>query len=351
MRQATSILTQIALVLALAALLQTGASSAIQLGESTRLGLNGVFAAPVWSPDGRGLAVAAEDYNCLYTTDLFGNMRLVSDEPLSGWRPSWSPDGQSLAFRSRDEMGMGMRVNVVGPDGETRQISPTLNDLYPGAWGKDGFTYRSGDELITVDASGKVVRTHSLSQGRGLLARVASVAGSFMMGQVTGATFTALSLFLPSKTAEGMPSESGTYTDSDNQVWIVDEHGNKKKLIDMEDEPGYFNPVESAAGDYAVSGLSGNLYVTNPKTGGLVELGAGCNPTWSPDGRYLIFERSTDNGHEITSSDLWIASADGSFLQQLTNTDAIETQASWSPDGRNLVYVVDGVVHLAPLEQ
>ncbi len=324
-------------------------AAAIELGEGTRLGLNGTFAAPVWSPDGSGLALAGSDYNGLYFTDLFGNLSQISDAPMSGWRPSWSPDGQSIAFRTRDEIGMGMQMNVAGRDGESKPVSPTLNDLIPGTWGKDGLTYRSGDELITVDKDGKVVRVYSLSQGRGLLARIASVAGSMMMGQVTGSTFTAFGLLMSSQRAEGLPAESGVYVDSDNQVWIVDEHGNKKKLIDVDGEHGYFNPVESADGKYAVSGLSGNLYVTDPRTGDVLELGNGSNPTWSPDGRGLIFERTTDDGHQLTSSDLWYYGLDGTAYQ-LTNTPEIETQASWSPDGNSLVYIIDGVVYVAPIE-
>lgn len=342
---------QIALLAVLIASVSNVSAMAAQLGEPTKLALQGNFMSPIWSPDGRGLAVAGERYDGLYTTDLFGNMRLISQAPLAGWRPSWSPDGQSLAYRTRDEIGMGMRLNLAGPDGESKAISPTLNDLYPGTWGKDGLTYRSGDELVTVNEKGEVVRTCSLSGGRGMLARIASVAGSMMMGQVTGSTFTALGLLLPSQSADGRRAESGIYVDPDNQIWVVDKDGNKKKLLDMEEEPGYFNPVQSKDGEYAVSGLSGNLYVTDPATGKTTELGVGCNPTWSPDGRYLIFERTTDNGDEITSGDLWMASADGTFMQQLTNTTEIETQPSWSPDGRWLVYVVDGVVNLAPVQQ
>jgi len=349
MKHTNNSLVRIALVSVLV-LMIAGSAAAIGLGEGAKLGLDGSFASPMWSPDGRTLALSGEGYDGLYTTDLFGNIRSISEAPLSGWRPSWSPDGRSLAFRTRDDIGMGMQLNVAGPDGEVKQISPTLNDLFPGKWGKDGLTYRSGDELITVNEKGEVVKSFSLSQGRGMLARIASVAGSLMMGQVTGSTFTAFSLFMPSQTADGMPAGSGVYTDPDNQIWIVDEDGNKKKLLDVEDEPGYFNPVESKDGDYAVSGLSGNLYVTDPQTGDTTNLGAGCNGTWSPDGRYLIFERTSDNGHELTSGDLWIASGDGTFMQQLTDTSGIETQPSWSPDGQWLVYMIDGVVILAPVQ-
>lgn len=332
-------------------MLLAAASYALELGESTSLGLNGLFASPQWAPNGQGLAVAGPNYQGLYVTDLYGNVKTISEEPMAGWRFSWSPDGQGLAYRTRDEIGMGMQLNVAGLDGESRQISPTLNDLFPPTWDKDGVTYRSGDELVTVDGEGNTVRVTSLSQGRGVLARAASVAGSMMMGQITGGTFTALSLLLPSQTTGGSKSEPGVFTDPDNQIWIVDENGNRKKLLDIEEEPGYFDPVQGGAGDYAVCGLSGNLYVADPENGGVVELGTGANPSWSPDGKYLVFERTTDDGHEITSSELWVASADGSVLQQLTNSSAIETQPSWSPDGNWIAYVVDGVVHLAPIKQ
>ena len=59
--------------------------------------------------------------------------------------------------------------------------------------------------------------------------------------------------------------------------------------------------------------------------------------------------RTTDGGHQLTSSDLWYYSLDGTAYQ-LTNTPEIETQASWSPDGNSLVYIIDGVVYVAPIE-
>jgi hypothetical protein len=242
-----------------------------------------------------------------------------------------------------------MALMITGTDGSVKQVSPFLNDLYPATWDKDGLTYRSGDELITVDEKGNVKRVRSLSQGRGVLSKVASVSASLMLGHVTGATFAAFGSLLSSEEAR-QKAGKGVFVDPDNQVWVVDEKGNKKKLIDVASEHGYFNPVESADGKYAVSGLSGNLYVADPNGGDAVDLGMGSDATWSPDGSFLIFQRSTDDGHNITSSDLWYCNADGTGMTQLTNGEGNATSPSLSPDGKSVAYVIDGVVYVAPVE-
>ncbi|MCL6518217.1 MAG: hypothetical protein K6T99_00115 [Armatimonadetes bacterium] len=327
--------------------------SAFQLGEGVALPVPvpGLFNVPKWAPDGSGLAFTGERYTGLYYTDLAGNVSVISDAKLAGWRYQWSPDGQSLIYRIRSEDGMGLAL-MQAKRGEagSKQLTPFLNDLFPPRCGKDGITYRSGDELITLDEEGNVISVHSLSQGRGVMSRVMSVAANLMLGRITGATFTSFACALSSEAADGKPG-SGVYVDSESQIWIVDENGNRRKLIDVEGEPGYCPPTESPQGDkYCVEGYSGNLYVVDPRGGTPVNLGEGHNPSWSPDGRYVIFEVTTDDGHIITSSDLWIASIDGSQRFQLTSTPGIEADPSWSPDGKYIAYILDGKIYIAPIE-
>jgi len=322
---------------------------AVEMGKGTALPIKGNYTCPIWSPDGQGLALAGPKFQGLFYSDLSGNAMTISNAPLSGWRFSWSPDGQGLAYRTRRENGMGMAMNIAGKDGESKQVSPYENDMFPPKWDKDGVTYRSGDELVTLDKDGKVKSVHSLSQGRGLLSRIAGITASFALSHITGATFTGYGSVLAAQATKDK-AEKGIYTDPDNQIWLVDENGKKKKLINVADEDGYFNPVESPNGeDYAVSGLSGDLYVANQNGGAPVTLGNGCNPTWSPDGRFLIFQRTTDDGHNMLSSTLWFACADGTQMTQLT-TDGMCEYPSWSPDGKYIVYVIDGVVYIAPIQ-
>lgn len=57
------------------------------------------------------------------------------------------------------------------------------------------------------------------------------------------------------------------------------------------------------------------------------------NPQWSTDGKKILFE-STRNG----KSSIYVINADGTGLNQITDSLADYGQASWSPDGKSIVY-------------
>src|SRR6187200_389644 len=68
------------------------------------------------------------------------------------------------------------------------------------------------------------------------------------------------------------------------------------------------------------------------------------NPSWSPDGRQLVFE-SARNGNTT----LYIISADGTGERRLTFTGSgDDTHSAWSPDGRTILFDSsrDGAFHL-----
>lgn len=56
-------------------------------------------------------------------------------------------------------------------------------------------------------------------------------------------------------------------------------------------------------------------------------------PVWSPDGRRVVFVSNRDGDDE-----LFVMSANGSGLRQLTRNRAVDTTPAWSPDGRSLVF-------------
>src|SRR5687767_4987802 len=75
------------------------------------------------------------------------------------------------------------------------------------------------------------------------------------------------------------------------------------------------------------------------------ELFVNINPSWSPDGRRLVFESSRHGNGE-----LYVITADGTGERRLTlsPSNVVNTHASWSPDGSSIVFdsFRDGAFHL-----
>jgi Tol biopolymer transport system component len=66
------------------------------------------------------------------------------------------------------------------------------------------------------------------------------------------------------------------------------------------------------------------------------------SPVWSPDGSRLAFRRGAPPSMVAAKSDMVIRSLAGAGLEQLVGTasDALQSPNSWSPDGRYLLYEV-----------
>jgi Tol biopolymer transport system component len=79
-------------------------------------------------------------------------------------------------------------------------------------------------------------------------------------------------------------------------------------------------------------GVSPRLYLIHPDGSGLRRLTTayGTNPSWSPDGHLIVF----DNGRGIN-----IVRADGSATARITRPLTWDADPAWSPDGREIAFV------------
>jgi Tol biopolymer transport system component len=79
-----------------------------------------------------------------------------------------------------------------------------------------------------------------------------------------------------------------------------------------------------------VSDLQGNI---------IAELGYANAPVWSPKGKWICYMEDRDNGMNVTSSNLFLISADGREKIQLTNSEDVhEMYPQFSPSGNEIVF-------------
>ena len=62
------------------------------------------------------------------------------------------------------------------------------------------------------------------------------------------------------------------------------------------------------------------------------------NPSWSPDGARIAFERGTGTMVDEPTKEIWTMRADGSDPVRLTNNGLYDVQPAYSPDGTRIAY-------------
>ena len=87
--------------------------------------------------------------------------------------------------------------------------------------------------------------------------------------------------------------------------------------------------------------INGEIYVMNADGANPINLTqsperADGSPSWSPDGKQIVF-----HVFEQGIADIWVMSSDGGNPRNLTNHDALDSYPDWSPDGNQIVFESD----------
>ncbi len=256
-------------------------------------------AAPMWSPDGTRLlflrGVAPTQVVAVATADG-RSVDELTESPLFGPEPAWSPDGRSIAVsHESDDQGLISIFRLDG-GGRTDLVDLGVSASSPAWRPPDGreILFRGVDatgvpNLYLVNADGSGVRSLDLAS-TALDGGETALLGASWSPDGTKIMYGGLEF----KTPDGVDRY---------RTHIVDADGTNDRMIEA---PGDTSDVW---------------------------------PVWSPDGRFIHFER-VQGEYLGDGAEVWlvIAAADGASIVEVSAiTDPEGLSAVWSPDGTRLL--------------
>lgn len=245
------------------------------------------FAHAVVSPTGQQVALTTPGYAGLWVMDASGQAapRRLSDAPGAGFGAAWNPDGTRLAVRlARADDASQIVVIDAATGTQTALTAPSAAFVSTPRFSRDG------SAVLSATAAG--VQVAALDGSPATRAASAPVVG------LDGAVLPA-----PGAPAFALPAPDA-------------------KILRLVPSPD--------GRRVAVQVYGGDLYLANADGSGAVSLGRGEAPAWRPDGRYVAFMVTSDDGHDLLGSDLYVARADGQQRQALTRTEGtFEMYPAW----------------------
>ena len=241
----------------------------------------GVRAADAAYPGGNGLIVFVSNRGgggyALYTMKPDGSgVHRITPKAAMVRQPAWSPDGSQIAYVQNS------RIWVVTASGAgAHAIGPTGGVGFP-TWGPGGakLVFEWNDSVFSMAADGTAVTPVRVDEG----------AGSF-------------SKWAPSWSADG------------TRIVYVEGNGEHSGSI------WAMSPTGAGAHALTTGGDLGNIDSA---------------PDWSPNGKRVALERYIDCSGGSCTNAVWVMNANGSGLHQVLKDAAFP---SWSPDGTKLSFV------------
>jgi Tol biopolymer transport system component len=239
--------------------------------------------------------------------------------------PVFSLDGEEIAYLSFQEKGKGQVWLLDLDSGEQRAIGPADWGL-PLAWLPDGrLAFARRGRLVLADR-----------QGREELEAV-TLAARYQL----------------SPTGERVVSSDG----STLRVEGVDGTNPKTSVHQALVGPAAWSPDGTQLA-YIVVGdqLQSQLWVTDADGSTRLLLAESENeqfgaPSWSPEGGTISFSRCPRGSGTAQACDIWLVGSDGLGLRNLTPGNREESAPVWSPDARYLAFQRDGDVWVLDVEE
>ena len=275
----------------------------------------------------------------IYTANADGtNERRITDFGATCC-PRWTSDGNQILIAELDPDGKRITTGIINPDGSLDHKVPlppgTLN-LGPGTWYPDGTRIafqgwddtdpsKTGIYIGRASDGGDLVRVTSNPQDGGDLPMDVSRDG------------TKIFFF---RSVEGFPSIGDQL---DGSLFVVNADGTDLHRVTPAnmpvEAPGNSGGRLSSDGRWIVFTSSGVIWKVHSDGSGLMKVfedpdgGQAITPTWSPDGRFIMFGLDPPNTlatvDEAPANVVDVIRADGTELTPVVATDDWKREPGW----------------------
>ncbi len=264
----------------------------------------GNYSYPLWSPDGRYISFTEAEQNGIYTITPDGkNFTKLTADAGAGYKYVWSLDNEHIVYRGTrfDGSQRQQYISVLKVSSKKNKILITRHRLQPPSW----FYYQGGKKAAFV------------ADDRLSLSELYKTEKS---GAVSFSDIENINLFFYYK---------------EGQIYMLKDGESLENVKGIQG----MDPVVSPDRKKFIYSKDGLLRLRTFGNDNEIILGNGSHPSWAPDGSQIVYQKTKDDGHQMTSSDLYIMHVGNLKSFALTATDALfEANPSWSPDGKSIIY-------------
>ena len=236
------------------------------------LELDNFFMAPKASPSGKYVAFSSLKYKGIFVYDLINKkLRMLTDEDFAGYNFVWSEDEKFIYYRFR--RGLKFGIVKISLSGSKTELTPLLREL--------SFPIKNLGCIFTL--VGRERKFHSLENK-------CKTVDSYLFAK-----------------------DDKIYLYSKNRITQISDYKDK-----------YFLPQFSPDRKWILyNGLVTGIHIFNIQNGKDLNIDLGSDPTWLPNSKAIIYEKTTDDGERILSSDIYLYNLSTKKISIIAETDNI----------------------------
>lgn len=275
---------------------------------------------PTISPDGKYVAFTKAGYKGIWLYNFSDNtIKQITDEVAAGYAMQWSPDSKYILSRPAYYDGP-IRYNAV--------------KIY------------NAETSEAIQLSEYRTKMPSLPRWADFYEKAFIITNNQIESFKTGLTATTEQKQNASKIL--------AYITNDDKIGVTYLNTNDTKIFEPIVGKKCMNLSLSPDNQRLIFEIyGGNLYSMKTDGTDLTDLGKGYRAKWMSDSKHIIYMITEDDGHQFTSSDIYMIKFDGTEKQNITNTqDKIEISPSAALVSKKIVFEVfdEGAIYFMNLD-